>query len=66
VYQLSLTTTSGVKNEIYFDMDMSEVKTKHKGDYIFGTEKPEPKLVHRFLNSYRTLQRETTVDDKFK
>lgn len=66
VYQLSLTTTSGVKNEIYFDMDMSEVKTKNKGDYIFGTDKPEPKLVHRFLNSYRTLQRETTVDEKFK
>jgi hypothetical protein len=42
-------------------MNMAEVKTKHEGDFAFGYDKPEPQVVQRYLNSQRTLQRESVL-----
>ena len=61
VYQLALGTTLGVRSEVNFEMNMAEVRTKHEGDFAFGYEKPESKIVQRYLNSQRTLQRESLL-----
>ena len=61
VYQLSLSTTLGVKSEVYYEMNMAEVKTKDESDFAFGYDKPEPRVVQRYLNSKRTLQRESVL-----
>ena len=42
VYQLALETTFGVKSQVYYEMNMAEVKVKNEGDVAFGYEKPEP------------------------
>ena len=51
VYQLALGTTLGIHSQVYFEMNMEEVKVKHEGDLAFGYNKPEPQVVQRFLNS---------------
>ena len=53
--------TAGLKSEVFFDMEMSEIRTKQESDSIFGYEKPKSKLAYRYLNSYRTLQREKQI-----
>ena len=42
VYQLALETTLGHKSEVFYELNMSEVKISHEGDQAFGEEKPEP------------------------
>ena len=55
VYQLALRTTPGISSEVYFEMNMAEVKAKHEGDYVFGDDNPEAQVVQKFLNSQRIL-----------
>lgn len=61
VYQLALRTTLGLKSEVYYEVNMAEVKTKHAGDTIFGSDRSEAKVGQRFLNTQRTLQRESLL-----
>ena len=51
VYQLAVSTQPGRQSEYFFEMNMAEVKIKHEGDQVFGDEKPEPRIVQKFLNS---------------
>ncbi len=61
---MALPKTPGLKSEVFFDMEMTEIRTKQEGDSIFGYNKPKSKLSHRYLNSYRTLQREKLIPNK--